>query len=163
MAHFLKGVALGFGVDEEDHEELHSRKYGKDDEGHRPGVGGDYRKAEGDDGVHDPVRGAAETLALGADVGGEDLGDVDPDDRALGDREEHDEGDKERQQQRKMLAAKKDIRHTGEAERVARGSDQEQSLAAELVDDGDAEQGGEQVGGTDGDGLQVGGDVAEAG
>jgi hypothetical protein len=33
--------------------------------------------------VHEPVAGAAHALALGADRGGKDFADVDPDDRAL--------------------------------------------------------------------------------
>ena len=41
--------------------------------GERAGVGGDEGEDVGDGGVGDPMGGGAEALALGADVGREDL------------------------------------------------------------------------------------------
>src|ERR1700679_1310679 len=67
MLHLLEGNAFGFGVDEQHHEKLqkgHARKkYERVSAGTQSG---DVRKRQRDRGVGDPVRGAAQALALGA-------------------------------------------------------------------------------------------------
>ena len=99
-----------------------------------------------DEGVHDPVGGGAEALALGADVGGEDLAEVDPDDGTLRDGEEDDEADEQREQQRLVAPVPKMTATPARADAAADGADEQEGLAAELVDEGDAEQGGEEIG-----------------
>jgi len=102
-------------------------------------------------------------LALGADVGGEDFGEIDPDDGSLGDGEGDDEGYEEGQEEVEVLAGVEDPGYAGQREATADGADEEERFAADLVDDGDAEEGGEEVRQADDDGLFGTGYGVEAG
>ena len=62
-----------------------------------------------------------------------------------------------------MAVGGKDPGHAGEAGRGADGAHDEQALAAEAVNERHADQGEEEVGGADGDGLLIAGKLAEAG
>ena len=102
-------------------------------------------------------------MPLRANIGGEDLAEVDPDDRALRKSEEDDEADKQGKKQLEVLIDGEDIRDAGERKAGADRADEEQGLAAELIDDGDAEQGGDEVGGADHNGLVGARDRGKAG
>ena len=56
-----------------------------------------------------------------------------------------------------------DVGDEAEADTEADGSDEQKLLAAEFVDDRHGEQGEDEIGGADGDGLQVAGDFGCAG
>ena len=137
--HGFEGLALGFGVEEEDGEELHGHHGSEEGEGKCFGVDGYQGEGVGDDSVGDPVGGRAEALSFGADVGGEDFGEVDPDDGSLRDGEGDDEGYEEDQEHVEMLVGVEDPGDSGEGETAAYGSDEEERFAADLVDDGDAD------------------------
>ena len=62
-----------------------------------------------------------------------------------------------------MLVRVEDPGDSGEGEATAYGSDEKKGFAADLVDDGDADEGGDEVGETDDDGLHGAGDGVEAG
>ena len=62
-----------------------------------------------------------------------------------------------------MLLGEEHDCHAAQAEGHADAADQQQRLAAELVDEGHGKQRGDQVHGADGDGLQIARDLAEAG
>ena len=102
-------------------------------------------------------------MALGADVGGEDLGEIDPDDGSLRDGEGHDEAYEEGEEEVEVLVGVEEPGHSGEGEAAAYGSDEEEGLTADLVDDGDADEGSDEVGEADDNGLLGAGDGAEAG
>ncbi len=161
--HAFEGLAFGFGVEEEDGEELHHHHCGEEGEGQGFGVDGYVGEDVCNDSVGDPVGGRAEGLALGADVGGEDFGEVDPDDGPLRDGEGDDEGDEEGEEQVKMFAGVEYPGDSGEGEGAAYGSDEEEGLAADLIDDGDADEGREKVGETYDDRLHIAGHGTEAG
>src|ERR1700733_671369 len=163
VLHFFQRDAGGFRVVEEDEDEVDGHHGGEEHEG--VGAGGLRHdgKEERDEHVPDPVRGAAESLTLGAHAVGKDLADVDPEHRAL----RHGEGGDERHQQPdepvQMGVGVKDVGDEAETDAEADGADEQQLLAAELVDDRHGQQGKDQVGGSDGDGLQVSGDFGRAG
>ena len=56
-----------------------------------------------------------------------------------------------------------DTGDAGEREAGADGADEEEGFATDFIDDGDAEEGGDEVGEADVDGLRGGGDAGEAG
>src|ERR1700727_385663 len=62
-----------------------------------------------------------------------------------------------------MLAGVEDPGYSGEGEEAADGSDEEERLAADLVNDGDADEGGDEVGESDDYGLDGAGDGVETG
>ena len=93
VLHLLERVALGFRIHKEHDKELQNHHGGEEDEGCAGGIFREYRECSGDDGVHDPVRGTAEALALGANARGKDFADIDPYDGALRDGEEEDVAD----------------------------------------------------------------------
>src|ERR1039458_2287567 len=68
-----------------------SRRLCKKGKRQRAGGGGDHRKQKRDQRIHDPVRGAAQALALRAHAIGKDLAQLEPDHGALREREEADE------------------------------------------------------------------------
>lgn len=102
-------------------------------------------------------------MALRADVGGEDFAEVDPDNGSLGDGEGDDEANEEREEQMEMFAGVEDPGDAREREEAADGSDEKEGFAADFVDDGDADEGGDEVGESDDDGLDGAGDGVEAG
>ena len=55
--HAFEGLAFGFGVEEEDSEELYDHHGGEEGEGQGLGVDGDVGKDVGDNAVGDPVGG----------------------------------------------------------------------------------------------------------
>src|ERR1700683_14309 len=117
---------------------------------------------QGDYPVHEPVRKAAEALTFGADLVGEDFADVDPDDRALGKREEGDEADQQPDQQVLMLMSEEDVGYAAEAGCGAHRAHQEECFSADLVDHGHGDHGEQEICGADGYRLQVAGNLAEA-
>src|SRR5580704_11985448 len=96
---------------------------------------GDDGEDERDGAVHEPVREAAEALAFGADLIGENFTDVNPDDGALRKREEGNEADEEPDEEALVLLREENVGDAAETKRGADGTDQEERLAADLVDD----------------------------
>ena len=105
----------------------------------------------------------AHALALGANRVGKDFADVNVNDQALGKSKEGDKGDQQGQQRGLVAVGIKDPSHAGKANGSTDGSDDEQALAAETVDQRHADQGEDEIGDADGDGLRVAGELAEAG
>src|SRR3984885_7254466 len=163
VLHFFQRDAGGFRVVEEDEDEVDGHHGGEEQKG--VGAGGLRHdgKEERDEHVPDPGRGAAESLTLGAHAVGKDLADVDPEHRAL----RHGEGGDERHQQPdepvQMGVDVKDVGDEAETDAEADRADEQQLLASELVDDRHGQQGEDQIGGSDGDGLQVSGDFGRTG
>ena len=67
--------------------------------------------------------GAAQALALGPHAVGEDLAQVDPDHRALGEAEKAHEADQKPNQQPFVMPGEENIRHAGLRQRGADGPD----------------------------------------
>ena len=93
--HLLQANAARLWIRGEHDDQLLSHHGGEEIKGNSAPAGGYQGEDSGDDGVHDPVREAAEALTFGADLVGEDLADVDPDDSALRKGEEGDEADQQ--------------------------------------------------------------------
>ena len=109
------------------------------------------------------MAGIADALALGADVVGKDFADVDPDDRALRERKEGDIGNQQPDQRARMRVRREDPGHARQATGRARRANQQQHLAAQLIDHAHSDHGEDQVGKADGDGLLVAAELAESG
>src|SRR5215469_17667650 len=107
MLQLLEADALRFRVEEEDNQELDCRHNGKENEGVTVRRRRERGKCERNDGVHDPVRRAAQALALGAHAIRENFADVYPDHCALRNGEESDVRDEEPEQIALMLVRKK--------------------------------------------------------
>src|SRR5277367_1514872 len=142
VLHLLERVALGFRIEKEHDEELQNHHGGEEDEGRAGGTFREDRECSGDDGVHDPVRGAAEALTFGADACGKDFADIDPDHRALRDGEEEDITDKQPDQVRLVLLFEEDCGHACQADCGANRPDEQPRLASELIDDAHGEKRG---------------------
>ena len=102
--------------------------------------GGHIGEHAGYQGIHDPVRRGADTLALRAHARREDFRDVHPNDGALRDRKEDDEQHEHPDQRALVCMRVEDEGDAGESECHADGPDEQESLAAELVDEAHAEE-----------------------
>src|ERR1700735_290837 len=162
MLHFLEGEAFGFGVKEHDDEELDDHHGGEKYEGIGAGSFRDDGKERGDEGIHDPVRGAAQALTFGANGVGKYFADVNPDDRAERSEKEN-VADQNPDEAALVLLGKKNLGHAGQAESSAGGADQEQGFASKLVNQGHGQERSAKIHGADGDGLQIAGQFAEPG
>src|SRR5450432_2903589 len=85
MLHLFEGNSLCLRIEKENDEELHYHHDREEEKWGAAGLAREDRKRPRDDGVGNPMRRAAETLSFGANTGGKDLTDVDPDDGALRD------------------------------------------------------------------------------
>src|ERR1019366_7661651 len=92
---------------------------------------------------------------------GKHFAEVNPDDRALREGEEGDEADEQPDQEVLAPPGGKDEGHTGQTDGRATSSGEQQLLAAQAIDHAHGEHGEEQVGGADGHGLEVAGDLVE--
>jgi hypothetical protein len=115
----LQGALLSFWVDEEDYEELDGHHCREEDEGEGVGFCRDDWEDAGDNRIHDPVGRGAHALSFGADAGGKDFCNVDPDDRALGDGEEDDEQHEEPHQQALVGVGVEDSGYAGKSDNHA--------------------------------------------
>ena len=155
MLQLFERDATGFGKDEKDKNKLNRHHGCEEGERGRRGAGGDAREVQGDQCSADPVGGAADGLALGADAVGKDLRDVDPDDRALRDGEEQDVDHQHPDEQALMRVGVEDLGDRGEGEHHADRADEQKRLAAELIDQRHAQEGGEEVDDADQNGLEA--------
>ena len=113
-------------------------------------------------GSEDPVREAAERLALGALPIRKDLRNKHPNDRALTDGMRGDEGEDTNRHDAVVLGKKSPGNQTERAD-VSERADKEKRAATEPVNQPEADEGENQVGQPNPDGLQQGGLCSEAG
>src|SRR6185312_16656727 len=92
LLHVFQSDVFGFGIEEENDEELQNGHGGEEHKWIRAGRGREYGKREGNGSVHEPVREAAQALPFGAHGVGKDFRQINPDDCALGKCEEGDVG-----------------------------------------------------------------------
>src|SRR5579859_7840129 len=109
------------------------------------------------------MRKTAQALPLRSDSIGKNFADENPDDRALGKREKRNIANEQPHQQILVTVSEKDGGDAGETQRSAYRADQQQSLAADPINDGHREHGEKQVRSTDGHGLKIGRDFIESG
>ena len=94
LQHFERD-ALGFGIEKENHEELYDHHGGEKNKRDSLRAREERWKNHGNERIHRPVGGTAETLPLCPYATREDLAYVYPNDRALGDSEERNVGDQQ--------------------------------------------------------------------
>src|SRR5262249_33946013 len=106
---------------------------------------------------------AAEALAGGADAVRKHFANVDPDDGTLRKGKEGDVCHEQPDQQRLVGVRQENVRDARETKSSANGTDEQQFLSANFVDQRHGKYGEDEVGGANDDSLQVCRDFAEAG
>ena len=99
LFHIFECDAGRFGEGPQNHQKLHDRHRREKHERGGARERRHQREGECDDGVHNPVGEAAQTLALGAHQVGENFAEIDPDHGALREGEKADETDQQPHQQ----------------------------------------------------------------
>jgi len=90
---------LGLRIEEEDNKELQHHHEREEDKGITARGCRHQREYARDGRIHEPMREATETLPFPSHCIGENLADIDPNDRSLGEREETDEAGQEPEQE----------------------------------------------------------------